>query len=63
MVDHHFANASQGAIGLVSAVVKPPASELEHHNMPASAVPSDPDTIAGQQPGWMDQPFSREPGV
>ena len=63
MVDHHFANASQGAIGLVSAVVKPPASELEHHNMPASAVPSDPDTIAGKQPGWMDQPFSREPGV
>src|SRR5689334_23908482 len=44
MVDHHFANASQGAIGLVSTTVKPPAQELEHHNMPASAAPSDPET-------------------
>src|SRR5580765_8035601 len=49
MVDHHFANASQGAIGLVSTTVKPPAQDLEHHNMPASATPTDPDAIAGKQ--------------
>ena len=49
MVDHHFANASQGAIGLVSTAAKPPAQELEHHNMPASATPTDPDAIAGKQ--------------
>ncbi len=49
MVDHHFANASQGAIGLVSTATKPPAQELEHHNMPASATPTDPDAIAGKQ--------------
>ena len=48
MVDHHFANASQGAIGLVSTAVKPPAQELEHHNMPASATPTDPQAIAGK---------------
>jgi nitrite reductase (NO-forming) len=48
MVDHHFANASQGAIGLVSTVVKPPAQDLEHHNMPASATPTDPDAVAGK---------------
>ncbi len=49
MVDHHFANASQGAIGLVSTAAKPPAAELEHHNMPATSTPSDPDAIAGKQ--------------
>jgi nitrite reductase (NO-forming) len=49
MVDHHFANASQGAIGLVSTTVKPPAQELEHHNMPASDTPTDPDAVAGKQ--------------
>jgi nitrite reductase (NO-forming) len=48
MVDHHFANASQGAIGLVSTAVKPPAQELEHHNMPASATPSDPEAVRGK---------------
>ena len=49
MVDHHFANASQGAIGLIDA--GGPASEkneLEHHNMPASATPTDPDAVAGK---------------
>src|SRR6185295_17516098 len=39
MVDHHFANASQGAIGLVSTAAKPPAADLEHHNMPATSTP------------------------
>jgi nitrite reductase (NO-forming) len=49
MVDHHFANASQGAIGLISTAAKPPAKDLEHHNLPASAAPTDPDAIAGKQ--------------
>jgi len=44
MVDHHFANASQGAIGLISTEVKAETKDLEHHNIPASAVPTDPDT-------------------
>jgi len=48
MVDHHFANASQGAIGLISTAAKPPVQELEHHNMPASATPTDPDAVAGK---------------
>src|SRR4029079_1059113 len=48
MVHHHFANASQGAIGLVSTAAKPPAKDLEHHNMPASATPTDPDAVAGK---------------
>ena len=48
MVDHHFANASQGAIGLVSTTVKPPPGELEHHNISASATPTDPDAVAGK---------------
>jgi nitrite reductase (NO-forming) len=48
MVDHHFANASQGAIGLVSTAAKPPAQDLEHHNMPATATPTDPEAIAGK---------------
>lgn len=48
MVDHHFANASQGAIGLISTAAKPPAKDLEHHNMPASATPTDPEAVAGK---------------
>jgi len=48
MVDHHFANASHGAIGLVSTAVKPPAQDLEHHNMPATATPTDPEAVAGK---------------
>jgi len=49
MVDHHFANASQGAIGLVSTAAKPPATELEHHNMPSvDATPTDPEAVRGQ---------------
>src|SRR5438128_12312336 len=48
MVDHHFANASQGAIGLVSTTVKPPTQELEHHNLQASAAPSDPEAARGK---------------
>ena len=49
MVDHHFANASQGAIGLVSTAAKPPAKDLEHHNMPSvEATPTDPDAAKGK---------------
>ena len=27
----------------------PPAKDLEHHNLPASATPTDPDAVAGKQ--------------
>jgi nitrite reductase (NO-forming) len=53
MVDHHFANASQGAIGLIAASTKAqaeanPAAESEHHNIPATAMPSDPEAVKGK---------------
>ena len=53
MVDHHFANASQGAIGLIAASDKPAAElggalESEHHNIPATATPSDPAAVKGK---------------
>ena len=48
MVDHHFANASQGAIGLISTEQKPNEGELEHHNMEASAVPTDANAAAAK---------------
>ncbi|MBG9387045.1 multicopper oxidase domain-containing protein [Caenimonas aquaedulcis] len=48
MVDHHFANASQGAIGLISTESKPKEADLEHHNMSASAAPTDPQVLAGK---------------
>jgi nitrite reductase (NO-forming) len=50
MVDHHFANASQGAIGLIDATGKAVATpDLEHHNIPAvAATPTDPDAVKGQ---------------
>jgi nitrite reductase (NO-forming) len=48
MVDHHFANASQGAIGLVSTTAKQPEADLEHHNIPATPVPSDPGALQGK---------------
>jgi nitrite reductase (NO-forming) len=41
MVDHHFANASQGAIGVIAAGAAP-GSDPEHHNIPATSAPSDP---------------------
>jgi Putative multicopper oxidases len=49
MVDHHFANASQGAIGLISTTAKFQEKDLEHHNMPETATPSEPDAVAGKQ--------------
>jgi nitrite reductase (NO-forming) len=48
MVDHHFANASQGAIGLIAAGGKGEEQELEHHNIPASATPTDPEAVRGK---------------
>jgi nitrite reductase (NO-forming) len=48
MVDHHFANASQGAIGLISTKAKPEEAELEHHNIPATPAPSDPGAMQGK---------------
>ena len=48
MVDHHFANASQGAIGLIDAESAGEKQELEHHNIPASATPTDPEAVKGK---------------
>jgi len=51
MVDHHFANASQGAIGLIAAGGAAEAgapSDHEHHNIPATAVPTDPTAVKGK---------------
>ena len=48
MVDHHFANASQGAIGLIEAGGKAEEQEIEHHNIAASATPSDPEAVQGK---------------
>jgi nitrite reductase (NO-forming) len=48
MVDHHFANASQGAIGLVSTAAKPEEKDIEHHNMAASPTPTDADAVKGK---------------
>jgi nitrite reductase (NO-forming) len=48
MVDHHFANASQGAVGIISTVAQPPRRDLEHHNFPASATPTEPDAVQGK---------------
>jgi nitrite reductase (NO-forming) len=49
MVDHHFANASQGAIGLISTSAKPQKGDIEHHNIPATATPDDAEAIKGKQ--------------
>jgi nitrite reductase (NO-forming) len=50
MVDHHFANASQGAIGLIAAGGAPEggAGDSEHHNIPATPVPTDPGAVRGK---------------
>ena len=48
MVDHHFANASQGAIGLVSTTAKHDEAELEHHNIPATPTPAAPGAMQGK---------------
>jgi nitrite reductase (NO-forming) len=48
MVDHHFANASQGAIGLISAGAAGPAAGIEHHNMAATATPATAGAVRGK---------------
>ena len=49
MVDHHFANASQGAIGLIDAGGKPEEKgDIEHHNIPATSTPNDPEAVKGK---------------
>jgi nitrite reductase (NO-forming) len=49
MVDHHFANASQGTIGPIDATGKGAPADLEHHNIPATAgMPTDPETVQGK---------------
>jgi nitrite reductase (NO-forming) len=46
-VDHHFANASQGAVGVIAAGGK--AEEgTEHHNIPATSAPADPVAMQGK---------------
>jgi len=49
MVDHHFANASQGAVGLISTKVNSAQKDVEHHNISATATPTDPEAVAGMQ--------------
>ena len=46
MVDHHFANASQGAIGVVAAGA--PGADPEHHNIPATAAPTEAAAVQGK---------------
>ena len=48
IVDHHFANASQGAVGIISTAPQPKSGDLEHHNFPASATPTDPAAVQGK---------------
>ncbi|MBC8021533.1 MAG: multicopper oxidase domain-containing protein [Burkholderiales bacterium] len=50
MVDHHFANASQGAIGLIAAGGPPEGvpADHEHHNISATAVPTDAAAVRGK---------------
>ncbi|WP_310809555.1 multicopper oxidase domain-containing protein [Burkholderia thailandensis] len=47
MVDHQFANASQGAVGVIDAGAHE-ESAIEHHNIPASATPTDPEAVQGK---------------
>ena len=47
MVDHHFANASQGAVGFIRAG-QPAVTAPEHHNIPETAVPSTPEAVQGK---------------
>ncbi len=47
MVDHHFANASQDAIGIIVAG-GPAGADPEHHNIPATAAPTEPAALSGK---------------
>jgi nitrite reductase (NO-forming) len=48
MVDHHFANASQGAIGLIAAGGTPEGGDPEHHNIAAPGAPTEPEAARGK---------------
>jgi nitrite reductase (NO-forming) len=49
MVDHHFANASQGAVGLIAAGAPPQeAATASITTYPRTAVPTDPAAVRGK---------------
>ncbi|MHB8728698.1 MAG: multicopper oxidase domain-containing protein [Sulfuricaulis sp.] len=48
MVDHHFANASQGAIGLIDASGGTSEREIEHNNISVTATPIDAPAAKGK---------------
>ena len=50
MVDHHFANASLGAVGIIDAggVAEGGGGDHEHHNIPATAAPTDAAAVQGK---------------
>ena len=49
MVDHHFANASQGAVGILDAGgMSEGGADHEHHNIPATAVPTSAAAVQGK---------------
>ena len=48
MVDHHFANASQGAVGVIAAGGMSEGGDAEHHNISATAAPADPKAQQGK---------------
>ena len=48
MVDHHFANASQGAVGILDAGGMAEGGEHEHHNIPATGAPTDEKAVRGK---------------
>jgi nitrite reductase (NO-forming) len=50
MVDHHFANASQGAVGIIKAGGKAEEGmgDTEHHNIPATAAPTEATAVRGK---------------
>jgi nitrite reductase (NO-forming) len=48
-VDHHFANASQGAVGIIAAGgMAEGGADHEHHNIPATAAPTDAVAVRGK---------------
>ncbi len=48
MVDHHFANATQGAMGLISTEADVQIKDIEHINPAASPIPTDPAAVKGK---------------
>ncbi len=48
MVDHHFSNASQGAVGMIDAGIKAEKADVEHHNMLASGTPTESGAVQGK---------------